>query len=103
MKIRTFQQELWREFTRIIYPQLISPHSTGIVDKNERIKGKVSISCPKTRKVREPFLKAGIDIGCNIPHVILHGGIAGLQCGLYLADGMQNGGVILGKFVANVR
>ena len=48
-------------------------------------------------------LQAAIDIGGDIPQVILQGGILILQRQLYLADVIKHGGVVLAEFLADVR
>ena len=47
-------------------------------------------------------LKTGIDIGCNVTHAVLHGGITGFQRGFHFTDRVEDCGMILGKFIANV-
>ena len=47
--------------------------------------------------------KAGVNIGCDVPDVVLQIGIAVLQGHLYLADGIQGGGVIPVELLADVR
>ena len=49
------------------------------------------------------FLQAGIDVRRDIPDVVLQRGIAAFQGGLYLADVIQHGGVILTEFLADIR
>ena len=47
-------------------------------------------------------LKARIDVGCNIPDVVLHIFIPVLQGNFHFADVVKNGGVVLGEFLADV-
>ena len=61
------------------FPQKFFPHSTSLVEK----------------------LQTGIDVRCNVPDVVLQGGIADLQSLLNFLDGVENGGVILAKLCAN--
>ena len=56
-----------KEIFRQSYPQKFFPHSTSCVEK---------------------FLQAGIDIGGNIPNVVLNGGIAGFQLSFHIFDGV---------------
>ena len=48
------------------------------------------------------ILKATIDVGCNIPDVILHGAVAVFQGNFHLADGIENGGMVPGEFLADI-
>ena len=48
-------------------------------------------------------LQAGVDIGGNVPDVVLHVGVLIFQSHLHLADGVEHRGVIPGKFLADVR
>ena len=48
-------------------------------------------------------LQAGIDIGCNVPNVVLQGNIALVQYFFYLINGVHDSGVVLTKLLANVR
>ena len=48
-------------------------------------------------------LQKAIDIGCNVPNIVLQGGVALFQLLLDLLYGVQDGGMILGKFHTDVR
>jgi len=64
------------------YPQIIFPHSTGIV---------------------ENFLQTGVNICGNITNMILQVFVSVFQCGFHFFDGVQNGGVILAEFFTDIR
>ena len=52
---------------------------------------------------RRAQLQTGIDVRGDVPDVILHGGVPVFQRDFDLPDGVQYGGVIPGKFLADVR
>ena len=82
--LKVFQQALWSEKRPCSFSQIVFPHSTTLVEKFFGI------------------LKARIDIRCNIPNVVLEGGITLLQLHFHLTDSVEDGGVILAEFLANV-
>ena len=47
--------------------------------------------------------KAGVDVGSNVPDIVLYVGIAVFQSDFDLADGVQYGGVVPAEFLADVR
>ena len=49
------------------------------------------------------YLETRIDVGCNVPNVILQLAVAGFQGCFDLADVIQRRGVVLGKLLADVR
>ena len=48
-------------------------------------------------------LQTRVNISCNVPNVILQRGVAALQSGLYLADGIQDSRVVSSEFFTDVR
>ena len=52
-----------------IFPQIFYPHSTGLVEKSE----------------------TGVDIGGNIPNVILQGGVLTLERQFNFTNGVNDG------------
>ena len=51
---------------------------------------------------KHPCLQAGIDVGCDVPDVVLHVGVAALKIRFDLVDGMQNGGMVTGEDLADI-
>ena len=54
-------------------------------------------------KMRYRLLQAGIDIGGDVPDVVLQGGVAALECLFHFVDGVKYGGVILAQLLADIR
>ena len=82
--LKVFQQALWSKFWPCSFTQIVFPQLTTPVEKFFDI------------------LEAGIDVGGNVPDVVLEGGVAFLQLHFHLADGIEDGGVILAEFLADV-
>ena len=49
------------------------------------------------------MLQAGIDIGGNVPEIILQCGIIAFQRNLNLTNRVKNGGMISGEFLTDIR
>ena len=58
---------------------------------------------PLSTAIVENFLKTGIDIGGDIPDIILEVGILTLQRHFHFPDGIENGGMVSAKFLTDVR
>ena len=48
-------------------------------------------------------LQTRVDIGRNVPNVVLHDFVATLEGDLHLADGIENGGMVLSKLLTDIR
>ena len=76
--------------------------STGCVEENRRDSFSTEMFYTIHRYCAKKS-KTGIDVCGNVADTVLHGHIACLQSSFHFADRMKNGGVILGKFVADIR
>lgn len=81
LKKITFSQRVWKSFHRPVIHRKVFHDPQALWIK----------------------LKAGIDICCNIPNVILQIFVSALERRFHLFDGVQNGGVILTKFLTDIR
>ena len=68
-----------------VFTQFVFQHSTDPVEK-----------------IRTEILKAGIDIGGDIPDIILQDVIALLQLHFHLTDGVKDGGMVSAELLADV-
>ena len=80
-KLRTFTQAVWKKFLSAFFHR-------------------ISFHIPQAlwRK-----LQTGVDICGDVANIVLQVGIAALKCHFHFADGVEDGGVILAKFLADVR
>ena len=83
--LKTFTQAVWKDILKKAFHRKVVQFPQDTV---EIFQGKK--------------LQAGIDIGCNIPDIVLKLGVSGLQGQLHLADGVKDRGVVPVELPSNV-